>query len=1665
MPNPVHLVFLFTTPAKNSIVGRRIAVSGIARSGGTGGFFQVDEVRVGVAGGDGVIASRVLGSWSCELTVPPAVLGGSPLRLHATATGTLTTTSNNLAPPGPDPDPDPHPDPDPDPDPGTPHTEPFTQTIFLDVVLDGSVPLVMIDPFDSPVLTEPGQPHVLDLSGTATDDETGITTVRLKLDDGPFADVADVVDIGPGRKSWRQKAVEVPAGEHQFCVEAVNGADTAGRAFAQIAVRLPIEPGPVEQAFESTRYLFDLRDLALRYVEVNGSAGVLTTAMLARRFHQPLDRLTERASFEEATAPVAQARIAIEVLRRELDAPASAALDTRFRALAYQTFLRVLGTSYDELRLARNAEDATRQKLADRLGIGVLAAKPDRLDELTVSPEAITNKELAALSGYRSTAVGDPLRPAAPAAKVLLWRRDALRAGWRHDDEVQRDAADGPRPIIDPDIVGDDDIRNKQPTDPAFSLWTARVAWTADNLNQIDHRLSAGADRLASFDKAVRKFLGVIDLSSLADKEADGVDIESDIRPLDLTLDAFRFLARSRALLADGILLDTELDDVAAILLQVQKRREYRAWRSEERSVGLVLEPALFVLDDTIAISSGVSRWRFSRAEYLDWRRTLASRTTAAATLESSYAHVIEATESSVLPQLRDALVSELSAESETPEEAAERLTRHLLIDLRADAGQRTSRVEQAVETLQAMLFAARSGGLGPDASGREWTVDDQVRTDASGTVVRDFDSEWDWLSDYRSWLSASRVFAYPENQLLPAVYVADRDVPSPTAAFRDADGLIENLRKQTTITPEQARNHAAAYVRRLRAELPALPDGSKPLPDGFVLTDQLTNPKLRKLQTTSATMTRPEIPHLEIFWLVPLAIAGKLQESGQFQAALDWYQTMYAYQLQPDRRIYFGLTLENQPSSYERVPEWLITEMNPHLIARKRQNCYTKATIMAIAGCFQAFADAEFTRDTAVSNARARTLYETALDLLNLDEAKPETGPGVPYAPNPVWQSMIDRSRAGLEKIHRGLNIAGAKTPGVTFESALPSQHRYAVLVERAKNLVAIAQQVEAAYLSALEQHDAKTYDALRARNDLEVAAATTAMHDLRVADAGIGINLAALQRERAQLQADHYDELIRAGRSGWEQAGLYSLQAAAILHGVSAAAKTFSLGFFEGGGVDQLAEAASTVSQVAQTIASFERREEEWRFQRSLAQEDRAVGDQQVQLAVNQFQLALKEQGLAVLQHDHAAAVATFLATRFTSAELFEWMSGVLGRVYAFFLQQATALARLAEAQLAFERQELPTGFIAADYWRDATAGAAVPDRRGLTGSARLLEDVHRLDQFAFDTDRRKLHITQTFPLSQIAAAELQQLRDTGVVTFATPQELFDREFPGHYLRLIKRVKVSLVALVPAGRGVRATLSASGLSRSVVARGPFDTVGLRRQPESIAFTSPTNATGMFDLEPENGLLLPFEGMGVDTVWQLELPKAANPFDFRTIADVVLTIEYTALDSSEYRQRVVRELDRRFSGDRTFSIRNQFPDAWYELNNPETVDPERRMRAVLNLTLDDFPPHIRDLRVQHLAVYVLRKDELSSELAFDDLTHTVGSQTTKGGEAETVGGIVSTRRPGGSAWAVHLGADPAGSWELAVTDDPIVRSWFTDELIDDIAIVMTISGTTPEWP
>ncbi|HEY9796414.1 MAG TPA: neuraminidase-like domain-containing protein [Leptolyngbyaceae cyanobacterium] len=1076
----------------------------------------------------------------------------------------------------------------------------------------------------------------------------------------------------------------------------------------------------------------------------------------------------------------------------------------------------------------------------------------------------------------------------------------------------------------------------------------------------------------------------------------------------------------------------------------------------------------------------------------------------------------------------------------------------------------------------------------------------------------------------------------------------------------------------------------------------------------------------------------------------VPLHLALQLQRSGYYQEALDWFRLVYDYtQKVEKRKIAYSLVAEEKLEfNFDRAEDWLDDATNPHAIAVTRSNTYTRFTLLSIIRCLLDYADGEFTYDTAESLARARILYNQALELLDspelnrflglcdefikklnidvvegrptnwsnsvqatlaqmrqpaarlqtivatlnetasnsdlttgqkiqqmqtivneaastrppvkvlakviedrathleefenrllphlpasrsltgvvqrqgrqflanvseiagiseaeledgtvelpwlratvADDANPDNGNGRspfgrlsalnPLNPqrtatlkqitaampqqslagaslnrfslsgalsfnfcvpsNPVLKALRLRATLNLYKLQNCLNIAGMRrevepyAAPIGIESGLPligasgnlslpglpriqpTPYRYAFLIDRAKELVNLAQQMEAAFLSALVNVEQEAFARLQARQGITLAQAKEKLQQLRIGEARSQVGLANLQRSSAQLRANTYSQWIAAGQNQFERNMLQAYEDAGQAQERAARART--VGQVASAGLSAIPESwseatwvpgvvmrnllstvvassaiaegaynvqaiqAETSAQTNSALASFERRNQEWGLQQGLAAIDVSMGNQQIQIAQAQLRVVGQEHAISQIEVEHATDVLLFLQTKFLNEELYRWMSDVLESVYRYFLQQATAVAKLAENQLAFERQEASATYIQADYWDTpgrgnsfSNPGEAIVDRRGLTGSARLLQDLYQLDQYAFETNKRKLQLSKTFDLAQLFPFEFQQFRETGVLVFPTSMEWFDRDFPGHYLRLIAQVRVSVVALVPPTEGIKATLTSSGISRVVIRGDRVQTVPIRREPEQVALTSPMNATGVFELDLQSELLRPFEGSGVDTQWEFRLPKATNRFDFNSIATVLITIDYTSLNSYTYQQQVLQTLDRKVNSDRLFSFRNTFADAWYDLNNPDqTTTP---MVVQFETRREDFPPNIENLRIQHVVLYFARIDRADVEIPVTRLLFTDQHGTgTVGGRATTIDGTtISTRRGNGISWTPMIGMSPFGTWELALetelADGQLPRALFETEAIENILLVITYTGQVPNYP
>ncbi|WP_458190373.1 Tc toxin subunit A-related protein [Haladaptatus sp. NG-WS-4] len=728
----------------------------------------------------------------------------------------------------------------------------------------------------------------------------------------------------------------------------------------------------------------------------------------------------------------------------------------------------------------------------------------------------------------------------------------------------------------------------------------------------------------------------------------------------------------------------------------------------------------------------------------------------------------------------------------------------------------------------------------------------------------------------------------------------------------------------------------------------------------------------------------------------------------------------------------------------------------------------------------------------------------------------------------NPIPMALQFRAEVNLLKIRTCRNIAGMErqlepyAAPTDLESALPSispsgqltlpgtvdiqptQYRYRTLIDRTKELLNLARQIEADLLRALERADDEAYRLLEAQHGLESSKAGVKLQNLRVNEAEDGIDLAELQKEGSELRAETYQALIDEGLNEHEKymiPAYYGVAAArttaaalrAHIEVLNAGINVGATNWLEKGVAASqfavLAALAPVEAVAVATAAGLEaeigvrgvlaakaRREQEWRTQKTFAEHDAKIGDQQITLAEDRLKITEQERNIAELQREHAEEIINFLEDKETGEELYRWMVGILEDVYRYFLQQANAVARLAENQLAFERQEPPAGFIQTDYWEPPSedmsagvggvAGEEEYDRRGLTGSARLLQDVYKLDQYAFKTAERKLNAQKTISLAQLFPVEFQQFRETGVLTFPTPMELFDRDHPGHYLRLIKRVGASVVALTPP-EGINASLTASGISRVVTGGDIFQRRQITRLPETIALSAPFADSGIYELQPESeGMLMPFENMGVDTTWEFRMPKAANQFDYNTITDVLVTINYTALNSYDYRQKVVQELDPKIEADRAYSFRTEFADQWYDLNNPEqSAEP---MTVRFTTSREEFPPNLDDVDVEHVLMYFIGPDDESLATTEVTLTFDDGSGFGPlGGTASIVENKVSTRKPS----ALNLSAITStangvdGEWTLTLPNTSIVRDLFEQDIIEDILFVLTYSGRTSEWP
>lgn len=361
-----------------------------------------------------------------------------------------------------------------------------------------------------------------------------------------------------------------------------------------------------------------------------------------------------------------------------------------------------------------------------------------------------------------------------------------------------------------------------------------------------------------------------------------------------------------------------------------------------------------------------------------------------------------------------------------------------------------------------------------------------------------------------------------------------------------------------------------------------------------------------------------------------------------------------------------------------------------------------------------------------------------------------------------------------------------------------------------------------------------------------------------------------------------------------------------------------------------------------IAARTAGYQRRADEWTLQANLAAGELAQIGRQIIASLIAEQVAYHDYQAVKTQVQQAQDVQAFLQNKFTSAVFYTWMQSDLSALYYQYYRFACDTARRAEQTMKQElmRPELDaTSFIQFNYW---DAG-----HQGLLSGEALYLDVKRMELAYHDNNKRELELTRHVSLRQLDPLALLTLRLTGSVTVTAPEWLYDRDCPGHYLRRIKSVSLSVPSVAGPYTSVNCTLSLRSSTIRVspqLAAGQYarDTTSADARfvdyfgsTDTIVTSSGTADSGMFETNLRDERFLPFEGAGAVSTWALSLPAQLTAFDYTTISDVILHIRYTARDAgdplaAQATKELVAMLDSATSSQALlFCLRYDFPTQW----------------------------------------------------------------------------------------------------------------------------------------
>ncbi|KWB72614.1 hypothetical protein WL40_10790 [Burkholderia ubonensis] len=488
---------------------------------------------------------------------------------------------------------------------------------------------------------------------------------------------------------------------------------------------------------------------------------------------------------------------------------------------------------------------------------------------------------------------------------------------------------------------------------------------------------------------------------------------------------------------------------------------------------------------------------------------------------------------------------------------------------------------------------------------------------------------------------------------------------------------------------------------------------------------------------------------------------------------------------------------------------------------------------------------------------------------------------------------------------------------------------YRFNAILPRAYSAVGTLSRFGETLLSLLERGDRASQEELQQQQFLDMSSYAITLQQQAID--GLAADRQALEASRAvaQNRYDRYYALYQENISSTERAAMDTRTVAqATLAGAqsvmiaSGALKLLPniFGFADGGSryegaTEAIANGAVAVSQATNLVAdrladseNYRRRREDWQIQYEQAQAEVDALNRQLDALAVREKAAQTELMRVKAQQKQIQAMLNFLKSRFTQATLYQWLSGQLAALYYQVYDVVVSLCLSAQACWQYELGDFSTTFIQTGAWND--------HYRGLQVGETLQLNLQQMEAAYLARHERRLEITRTVSLLDLLGqAEFNQKKAAGSFDFDLSEKLFDQSYPGHYLRQIKSVSISLPTLLGPYQDIAATLTQTKSSTLLKADingvnylnddqkqgSAANVVTNLRASQQIALSVGLNDAGQFELNFGDERYLPFEGTGAVSSWTLAFPRHDKSDTQKALldalTDVIVHVRYLALD------------------------------------------------------------------------------------------------------------------------------------------------------------------------